>query len=43
MLFKTFIEVSSLLTNADFIEDPKANAVGQQRRAGMKAGDGSAQ
>ena len=50
VLFKSFVEGSPLLANADFIEDPKANAVGydllgtaQQRRAGMKAGDGSAQ
>lgn len=50
VLFKTFIEGSPLLANADFIEDPKANAIGyellgtaQQRRAGMKAGDDSAQ
>lgn len=50
VLFKAFIKDSPLLANADFIEDPKANAVGydllgtaQQRRDRTKAGDGSAQ
>lgn len=50
VLFKAFIKDSPLSANADFIENPKANAIGydllgaaQQRRDRMKAGDGSAQ